>query len=211
MIDLRVFLVGLGLLAAPLAGAEKKNETPSCFEVPQYQGNHAVPPVTMQIFPSSSGTVLNDAEAPPGQGDLVVVGYWEHGDDYAPGPGDNPCTGEPTFKIAYPVSQQPGECFAWKRWQEGRRGLRSSGHSASGLSCENGELRFEQWPSLECAAGNPAGVKGERKRASATKCCRDLPSANYSQVLSGCGNTVPPDLREVEQLAPSMLRGADGN
>ena len=206
MIDYRVLFASFAVLAAPLGGAEA-SEPPACFDVPQYQGQHAVPPVTMQIFPSPSGTVLNDAEAPPAEGDVVLVGYWEHGDDYTPGPGDNPCGGEPTFKVAFPARQQPGECFAWKRWQETRRGLRSIGHSASRLACEDGELGFEQWSSLECSAGLPEGSKGALKRVSATKCCRDLPSANYAQVLTGCGITVPPDLRDVEELAPSMLRG----
>ena len=45
--------------------------------------------------------MTNDADYPPGKGEKVVVGFWEHPEDYEPGEDENPCAGEPIFKIAY--------------------------------------------------------------------------------------------------------------
>ena len=79
--------------------------------MPEYSGINAIPAITMQIHPSTTGdTVVNDAEYPPGEGPKVVVGFWEHPEDYEPAEGENPCAAEPAMKIAYPLAYGSKKC-----------------------------------------------------------------------------------------------------
>lgn len=202
-----VLILALGL-ARPQAApaADDTSDEALCFDVPEYQGINAIPPVTMQIYPSAGGdTVVNDAEAPPGTGALVVVGFWEVGADYTPRPGDNPCQGEPTLKIAYPVDYGTTRCFSWKHWKEGRRGLQVNESSANNFSCDTGGgFHHDQWPTLTCNTGGQEGETGTPKSAWPKKCCRDVSSTIYSQILSGCGKEPPgvETMHRVEGASP---------
>lgn len=189
--------LGCGLIATV---ATAQDEEEDCFSPsPEYQGIHAVPPVTLQIYPSVNGdTVLNDAEHPPGAGRQVVVGYWEFDADRAEDV--NPCVGEPTMKIAYPVDFGP-KCFAWKHWvktssEDGTAGVELHENSAQNFACTpEGDLTLDQWvDTMVCENPNRAA---KTKTAHRTACCMDTPAppggttAIYSQILSGCGKTPP--------------------
>ena len=161
-----------------------------CVDVGEYQGINAVPAVTMQILPSSAGdTVTNDAEYPPGKGEKVVVGFWEHPEDYDPGKDENPCAGEPTLKIAYPLEYGAETCYGWKHWtsKKNEDGTPSfNENSAKKFSCsDNDELHLTQWTTMDCTRG-AMGAGCMNKTASRTHCCRDNPPTIWSQILSGC-------------------------
>ena len=185
------------MLATPvtaLAGDEMKPGPPDeelCRDVAPYQGINAVPPITMQIVPSSAGdTVTNDALSPPGPEPRIVVGFWEHPDpDYKPGKDENPCQGEPTLKIAYPLSYGSQTCFGWKHWHFDAKGnLELNPNSARNFACTDGVFSYNQWTTLTCDPAGPVGEEGTPKKAYPTQCCRDNPPTIYSQILSGCGH-----------------------
>lgn len=166
-----------------------------CRDVGEYKGVNAVPAVTMQVLPSTNGdTVTNDAEYPPGTGAKVVVGFWEHPEDYEPGQEDNPCQGEPTLKIAYPVDYGAKTCYAWNHWvvaesSNSSLGSRYDNHpnSAKEFLCNSeGELDLTQWTTMTCRLDEPT-ANCRQKTASRTHCCRDNPPTIWSQILSGCG------------------------
>lgn len=162
----------------------------TCIDVGDYKGPNAVPAVTMQILPSAHGdTVTNDAEYPPGKGEKVVVGFWEHPEDYVPGPDENPCAGEPTMKIAYPLEFGARTCYGWKHWtsKKNEDGTPSfNENSAKKFSCSvDGELHLTQWTTMDCTRG-AMGAGCMNKTASRTRCCRDNPPSIWSQILSGC-------------------------
>jgi hypothetical protein len=190
------------------ANSESGNDWEVCYDVPAYNGINSVPIITSQILPSlsSSDTVTNDKESPLGEGPHVVIGYWEQTKDYTPNPDDNPCSGEPTMKIAYPVdAKQTGGCYSWKHWTS-----RDSfnGNSAKLFSCStkeskkdkqlnNNSFTFTQWTSLTCSnddtspqgdSGIVPNPEGNQKTAWTKKCCQDMPKNLYSQVLNydGC-------------------------
>lgn len=171
-----------------------------CIEVGEYQGPNAIPPVTMQVLPSSGGdTVTNDAENPPGGGAQVVVGFWERGGDYEPAPGENPCAGEPTMKIAYPVEYGRETCYGWNHWvtkhgDDGEPWIDNHPNSAKNFQCdENGDLTLTQWTTMTCRFDEPM-ANCRKKGAARTYCCRDNPPEIWSQILSGCGKE-PPGVR----------------
>jgi hypothetical protein len=160
-------------------------------EVGEYRGLNAVPAVTMQILPSSHGdTVTNDAEYPPGKGEKIVVGFWEHPEDYEPGPGENPCAGEPTLKIAYPLEYGDETCYGWKHWTSEKEDDGTPAfneNSAKKFSCgDGGDFRLTQWTTMDCTRGL-MGAGCMNKTASRTRCCRDNPPSIWSQILAGCG------------------------
>lgn len=164
-----------------------------CYPVPEYDGINAVPAVTMQIHPSTGGdTVVNDAEYPPGTGLMVVVGFWEQPEGYQPAPGENPCAGEPTMKIAYPLAYGTDQCYGWKHWHDGDEGLELHENSAKNFSCDDqGTFHYTQWTTMTCEGSEEVGPEGSRKSASPRQCCRDMPPTIYSQILSGCGKKPP--------------------
>lgn len=167
------------------------------YVVDEYHGINAVPAVTMQIYPTSSGdTVVNDAEYPASYSPrVVVVGFWNHPEEgYQPEEGENPCEGEPTMKIAYPLdlasfcdSQEPKCCFGWKHWT--LEGLHAN--SARDFSCVNGVFSYTQWTTMTCHQSMEVGIGGTPKIASPDKCARDMPPQIWSQILSGCGKNPP--------------------
>lgn len=209
-----IFVPILLAMSAP-ALAEDDHD---CLDVPEYQGINAVPAVTSTIVPTAYGdTVVNDAEYPPGAGAQVVVGYWEYVGDPEE-TGENPCGGEPTFKIVYPVDNGP-KCFAWKHFvqeeqPDGTTEISLHENSANKFACdEDGSLHLEQW--LHTMSCENEDLPPKPKTAYRTKCCLDTPSPSsmekpgggddgdddegeelpglYAQLLSGCG-TAPPDV-----------------
>lgn len=170
-----------------------------CVPVEPYQGINAVPAFTMQVLPSSGGdTVVNDAEYPPGPEPRVVVGYWEHQDGYEPeeiepGVWENPCAGEPTMKIAYPLPYGSETCFGWKHWvleDDGEFDLHPN--SARNMACsEEGDFSFNQWTTMDCTPEGPVGEEGTPKTVHQAMCCRDNPPVIWSLILSGCGKEPP--------------------
>lgn len=156
----------------------------------EYDGPNAVPAVTMQVRPSSGGdTVTNTAEYSPGDGAKVVVGYWEHPDgiDYTK---ENPCAGEPTPKIAYPIDYGSQKCYAWEHWAFSKVGDSIPGddskyalheNSASRFSCdEKGDLHFTQWTTMTCRLDVPT-ANCSTKTISRTLCSRDNPPTIWSK------------------------------
>ncbi len=161
------------------------------YRVQEYRGVNAIPAVSMQIFPSIHGdSVTNDAEYPPGKGDKVVVGFWEHPDGYQPREGENPCDGEPTMKIAYPLEYGSQKCFGWNHWTKDEDPLHEN--SAKNFSCSDGVFHYNQWTTMTCEGNLQVGDKGTPKSAAIDKCSRDSPPQIWSQILSGCGKK-PPD------------------
>lgn len=167
------------------------DEEGPCYDVPEYDGINAIPAMTMQVHPSSGGdTVVNDAEYPPGPGPQIVVGFWEHPEDYEPDENDknpNPCAGEPVMKIAYPLNYGSQKCFGWKHWAPPGDDLHEN--SAKNFSCDAGVFNYTQWTTMTCEG--TAMNAGTDKSASRRKCCRDKPPTLYSQILSGCGKKPP--------------------
>jgi len=159
----------------------------TCVAAPRYRGPNAIPAVTMQILPSSgSDTVTNDAEYPPGKGEKVVVGFWEHPEGYEPEEGENPCAGEPVFKIAYPVEYGAKTCYGWKHWTSGNTDGEPSfnENSAKKFRCsDDGDFHLTQWTTMDCTPGT-MGAGCMNKRVSRTLCCRDNPPTLWSQILS---------------------------
>ncbi len=197
--------LGLTLFCGPLpAAAQDAVGADNCYDVPEYGGINAIPAVTMQIHPSGQGrafcdgdsccsvtrdTVVNDEEYPPGEGRQVVVGFWEHQGDYQPKDGENPCDGEPTMKIAYPLDYGAEKCYGWKHWvlcSHGNEDLHPN--SAKDFSCdEDGVFHYTQWTTMTCEGSEEVGAEGTRKSAAPTRCCQDMPPTIWSQILSGCG------------------------
>ncbi|MCG8455604.1 MAG: hypothetical protein MI919_04930 [Holophagales bacterium] len=185
---LLVSLLALLALGPPALGDEVEGP---CIDVPEYQGLNAIPPITHQIMPSSTGdTIVNDAEHPPGEGPKVVVGFWAHHEaGYEPAPGENPCAGEPTMKIAYPIEYGSERCYGWKHW-DGDAKLHEN--SAKDFSCDGvGTFHYRQWTTMTCEGGERVGEEGTKKSASRSRCCRDRPPELWSLVLSGCGKEPP--------------------
>lgn len=204
-------VLALALVALPSALlAEEEHET--CYPVPEYDGINAIPAVTMQIYPSAHGdTVASDAVYPPGEGEKVVVGYWEFlGDPGDPESDDfkNPCGGEPLFKIVYPLDFG-SKCFGWRHWvqeeKDGTTVIEPHPNSAHNFSCDEvGSFHLEQWvDTYDCVNDH---VTAKPKTAFRTMCCLDTPSpssrpgyegpelpALYGQLMTGCGKE-PPDV-----------------
>ncbi|WP_444996611.1 multicopper oxidase family protein [Aliikangiella sp. IMCC44359] len=144
-----------------------------------HQGINGIPTVTMQIHPTQTGdTVANDSEVPPGKGKLIVVGFWQQTKDSSTQETDNPCAGEPHFKIAFPVEYGNDKCYAWKHWD-----INGKAHenSASRFHCKNGKLEYTQWTTYTCSGG--INSKGTIKEASITQCKQDIPPELYSKLL----------------------------
>jgi hypothetical protein len=187
MTRLRLPLAFLLALAPGLSPAFPAMAMGPCVDVPVYGGQNAAPLVTSQIYPSTTGdTVVNDLECMPGSGRQVLVGSWEHPESYQPKPGENPCAGEPTMKIAYPVDFGATRCFCWKHWKS-RTDLHSN--SASDFACGAGSFQYAQWHTdLVCGKSASPPPPGEPKGVYTKKCCQDTPPTIWSQVLnfSGC-------------------------
>ena len=208
MKTLRRFLISLMILPA-LPGSAQETET--SYEAYEYAGINAEPPVTLQIFPSENGdTVVNDALDPPGEGNFVVVGYWEY--KVKPLPEDEiPCSGEPVMKIAYPVDYGSTSCYAWKHWvlddvdQAGYPVPHDN--SAKNFSCSaDGSFTLEQWTDSSCGRDGTSQAQGVVKHAWTDRCVLDTefdpdrasdPDPNqeyqavYSKLLAGCGKEPP--------------------
>ena len=207
-------ITALFLLCGSL-GTAARAEDEDCFPSPEYQGINAVPAATMQIFPSAGGdTVNNDALYPQGNGPHVVIGYWEHIGE----PDENPCVGEPTMKIAYPVDYGSKECFGWNHWvveQPDCEGCEPEidlhENSAKNFSCETGgAFVLDQWvDTMKC---EPEGKPRKTKIAYRDQCCLDTKgkgSAIYGQILSGCGKVPPLACSEdtpVDPAKPHFVR-----
>jgi len=203
-----LILLASVVLALPVLA---EDEHADCFPAAEYQGINGVPAVTMQIFPSAHGdTVVSDAEYPPGDGEKIVVGYWEYlGDPGDPDDEDfeNPCGGEPLAKIVYPL-EFGSKCFGWRHWvqeetEDGEVMIDEHPNSAHNFKCENeGNPHLEQWAdTLDCQRD---GASAKARTAFRTMCCLDTPSpssrpgyegpelpALYAQLLVGCGKEAP--------------------
>lgn len=175
-----------------VTGKQPDSGTGPCYEVPEYTGINAIPAMTMQIRPALGGdTVVNDAEYPPGTGPLVVVGFWEHAEEsYQPKPGENPCAGEPTMKIAFPVAYGSERCYGWRHWVKADPPDDLHPNSATEFACREGVFSYRQWTTMDCRPDEEVPF-GTAKDASPTKCCQDMPRALWSQLLSGCGKEPP--------------------
>jgi hypothetical protein len=182
-----LILLFLACLLLGAAGAARAGVGDECVEAPVYGGINALPPVTSTIFPSTNGdAVVNDMTCLLGQGPVVVIGSWDHPTPYTPKPGENPCVGEPTMKIAYPMDLPTDKCYCWKHWVS-RVDLHPN--SARNFACGDGRFELTQWTDLVCGrSGTAIDPKGERKALFTKKCCRDSPPQIWSQILnfSGC-------------------------
>ena len=166
------------------------------YAVHEYNEVNALPAVSMQVRPSLGGdTITNDVEYPPGDGRKVVVGFWEHPDGYVPLEGENPCDGEPTMKIAYPLDYGSEKCYAWNHFTTAD-GDEPHENSAKNFSCKDGVFHYTQWTTMTCEGSEAVGPKGTAKDAAIGKCARDQPPYIWSQILAGCGKEPPrPDER----------------